>query len=125
MVGAQTSPPGLVSQSLQPGQTVTFSWSIRAVEPATQRGTVWFYLRYVPIDGGPEQRQALSAQPIEIEAVNFLGLKAQTARWLGAAGIVISFILGQPILGSAFKWAWQRVRKPNNAPHHIKRGNSK
>jgi hypothetical protein len=110
MAGIQISPLGLVSQSLQPGQTLTFTWSIRAEEPATHRGTVWFYLRYVPIDGGPEQRQALSAQKIEIEAVNFLGLKAQTARWLGAAGIAVSFILGQPIFGNAFKWAWQRVR---------------
>lgn len=125
MVGAQISPPGLVSQSLQPGQTVTFTWSIRAEEPTTQRGTVWFYLRYAPIDGGPEQRQALSAQAIEIETVNFLGLKAQTARWLGAAGIAISFILGQPIFGNAIKWAWRRVRKPESVSRHIQRGNSK
>jgi hypothetical protein len=111
LAGIQVSPPGVVSESLRPGQSLTFYWSVRAEEPGTYRGTLWFYLRYVPLDGGMEQRQALSAQRIEIEAVNFFGLNAQPARWLGGAGMVVSFVLGKPIFGSALKWLWGKIRK--------------
>jgi hypothetical protein len=111
MAGMQVSPPGLVSESLRPGQSLTFYWSIHAEDPGIYRGTLWFYLRYVPLDGGFEQRQALSAQRIEIEAVNFLGLNALPARWLGVAGMLVSFVLGQPLFGSGLKWVWGKTRK--------------
>jgi hypothetical protein len=113
MAGIQVSPPGLVSESLRPGQSLTFYWSVRAEQVGIYRGTLWFYLRYVPLNGGFEQRQALSAQRIEIEAVNFFGLNAQPARWLGTAGMLVSFVLGKPLFGSAFNWLWRKkFQKP-------------
>ncbi|PKN93479.1 MAG: hypothetical protein CVU44_09000 [Chloroflexi bacterium HGW-Chloroflexi-6] len=112
MAGVEINPTGTISESLRPGQPVTFYWSVRAEEIGIYRGTLWFYLNFVPLAGGPEQRQALSAQKIEIEAVNFLGLKAQPARWLGAAGTLFSAVLGMPFLEGTLKWLWGRVRKP-------------
>lgn len=111
LAGVQVSPPGSISESLRPGQKVTFYWSVRAEDVGIYRGTLWFYLRFAPLDGGPELRQALSAQKIEIEAVNFFGLKAQPARWLGAVGAVASAALGMPFLEGSLKWLWRRVRK--------------
>jgi hypothetical protein len=110
MAGVQINPPGSISESLRPGEKLNFYWSVRAEDVGIYRGTLWFYLRFVPLEGGPEQRQALSAQKIEIEAVNFLGLKAQPARWLGAFGAVISTVLGMPFLEETFKWLWRRTR---------------
>jgi hypothetical protein len=111
MAGVQINPAGTISEPLRPGQTVTYYWSVRAEDVGIYRGTLWFYLRFVPLDGGPEQRQALSAQKIEIEAVNFFGLKAQPARFLGAAGTVVSAILGMPFLEGILKWLWRRVKR--------------
>lgn len=111
MAGVQIDPSGAMSETLRPGQSLTFYWSVRAEEVGTYRGTLWFYLHFVPLDGGPEQRQALSAQKVEIEAVDFLGLKAQPARWLGAAGTLVSTFLGMPFLEESLKWLWRRVRK--------------
>jgi hypothetical protein len=111
MAGVQINPSGAISEPLRPGQTVTYYWSVRAEDVGIYRGTLWFYLRFVPLDGGAEQRQALSAQKIEIEAVNFFGLKAQPARFLGAAGTVVSAILGMPFLEGILKWLWRRVKR--------------
>ncbi len=111
MAGVQVNPFGAISESLRPGQTVTYYWSVRAEDVGIYRGTLWFYLNFVPLDGGPAQRQALSAQKIEIEAVNFFGLKAQPARFLGAAGTLVSAILGMPFLEGTLKWLWRRVKR--------------
>lgn len=111
LAGVQVSPPGAVSESLRPGQKLTFLWSVRAEDVGIYRGTLWFYLIFTPRDGGPEQRQALSAQKIEIEAVNFFGLKAQPARLAGVVGAAASAVLGLPFLEEMLKWFWRRVRK--------------
>jgi hypothetical protein len=111
LAGVQVSPPGSVSESLRPGQKLTFLWSVRAEDVGIYRGTLWFYLIFTPRDGGPEQRQALSAQKIEIEAVNFFGLKAQPARLAGVVGAAASAVLGMPFLEELLKWFWRRVRK--------------
>lgn len=111
LAGVQVSPPGSVSESLRPGQKLTFLWSVRAEDVGIYRGTLWFYLIFTPRDGGPEQRQALSAQKIEIEAVNFFGLKAQPARLVGVVGAAASAVIGMPFLEELLKWFWRRFRK--------------
>jgi hypothetical protein len=111
LAGVQVSPPGAVSESLRPGQKLTFLWSVRAEDVGIYRGTLWFYLIFTPRDGGPEERQALSAQKIEIEAVDFLGLKAQPARLVGVVGAAASAVLGMPFLEEVLKWFWRRFRK--------------
>ena len=83
MAGLAVAPDDLVSLSLRPGETVIFRWNVRATEIGTYRGTVWLYLRYLPLDGGPESRDALKAIDIEIHAVNFLGIGGPAARLMG------------------------------------------
>jgi hypothetical protein len=111
LAGVEVQPSGTVSETLLPGQTVTFYWSIRPADVGHYKGTVWFYLRFIPKDSSPESRQALSAQLIEIDAVAFLGLKATYVRWLGLFGTILSSVLGFPFLEDALKWIWKRVRK--------------
>lgn len=108
--GAAIRPVDVVSEPLLPGQGVTFFWSIRPLEAGRSTGTVWFYLRFIPKDGGTERRQTLSAQAIEIETVKFLGLEAESARWLGLAGVFIASLLGFPFLFGAFQWIWAKAR---------------
>ncbi len=110
MAGLEISPSGTVSENLRPGHALTFYWSIRATEVGVYRGTLWFYLRFAPISGGPEQRQALSAQKIQIEAVNFFGLAAQPVRWLGAGGVLLGTVLGLPFAEDALRWLWRKIR---------------
>jgi len=109
LAGMQVSPADLTSQSLLPGETVTFYWSVSPERPNTYRGTVWFYLRFVPLDGGPETQKAISAQPIEIRAVDLLGLSGSTARVVGGVGTVAGSVLG---LDNIVPWVWKRLRRP-------------
>jgi hypothetical protein len=103
-------PSGTVSETLLPGQKVTFYWSIKPEEIGNYKGTVWFYLHFVPKAGGIESRQALSAQTIEINSTALFGLKAGVARWLGLAGTFLGSILGFPFLEQTLKWIWKRIR---------------
>ncbi|MFH1907855.1 MAG: hypothetical protein ABIL11_10830 [Chloroflexota bacterium] len=109
LAGLQVVPSETASQPLRPGQRVTFYWSVRPLEAGKFRGVVWFYLRFVPLLGGPESERAISAQTIEIEAVSFLGLKAGPARLLGAAGAFLCSVLGLPFLEDSLRWLLKRI----------------
>jgi len=111
MAGMQVVPSETASQPLRPGQSVTFYWSVRSAEAGKFRGVVWFYLRFVPLAGGPESERAISAQTIEIEAMSFMGLKAGPARLLGAAGAFLSSVLGVPFLEDVLRWLWKRMKR--------------
>ena len=108
MGGMQVRPPDTVSEPLFPGQSVTFFWSVLPTETGRFKGTLWFYLRFVPKNGGPEVRQAISAQEIEIESTTLFGLRAEAARGLGLAGAFFSTLLDLPFLIDALKWLWKK-----------------
>lgn len=108
IAGLQVSPPDLISQTLSKGQPVNFYWSIRPVEVGTYRGTVWFYLRFVDKVSGEESRKTVSAQIVEVEAVNFLGLPANLVRTAGGVGSVIGAIVGFPFFEDIVKFIFRR-----------------
>jgi hypothetical protein len=93
---------------MERGQKVTFYWSIFPQEVGNYRGVVWFYLRFVPRDGGPEAQRPITVQPIEIRSVNLLGLSGAPARLLGGIGALVGSFLG---LDNVIPWVWKRVRK--------------
>ncbi|MGE5224171.1 MAG: hypothetical protein ACM3PY_17155, partial [Omnitrophica WOR_2 bacterium] len=112
MAGVQVSPNEPVSQSLLPGQSVTFYWSVSPERVNTYRGTVWLFLRFLPIQGGTESRQAISAQRIEIRSVDLFGLSGTWARVAGGAGTVIGAALG---LDNLIPWIWNILRKKKSS----------
>ncbi|MBT3337537.1 MAG: hypothetical protein HN855_11590 [Anaerolineae bacterium] len=109
MAGVQVIPEEMISQPLLPGKSVTFLWSIRPSEAGKYRGTVWFYLRFIPNDGSPETTRTISAQFVEVNATTFFGVKAVPARWLGAIGSFISGVLGMPLIDEVLKWLWRNA----------------
>lgn len=94
LAGMDVSPNDLVSQTLLPGRSVTFSWSVRPPEASIYRGNVWFYLRFIPKAGGEASQIAISSQPVEIRATNLLGMSGQPARWVGGIGSIVGSVLG-------------------------------
>lgn len=111
LAGVVVKPTDIVSETMFPGQTITFYWSIQPQAVGNYKGTVWLYLRFIPKGGGPESRRALSAQLIEIETVTFYGLKADAARWLGLAGTTLSAVVGFPFFEDIVKWLFSRRKK--------------
>jgi hypothetical protein len=111
VAGLQVSPLDLISQTLSRGQAVSFFWSVRPEESGTYRGTVWFYLRFVDKVSGEESQRTVSAQLVEIEAVNLLGLPANLVRTAGGVGSVIGAVVGFPFFEDIVKFILGRRRR--------------
>ena len=103
IAGMEVRPSELISVPISQGQSAVFYWSIRPQEVGHYRGTIWLYLRYVDKLTGEETRKTVSAQLVEIEAVNFLGLSANLARVTGMAGSVIGMVLSLPFFETLLK----------------------
>jgi hypothetical protein len=108
LAGMQVAPAEPMLEPLAPGQAVTFVWSVHAGEAGTYRGTVWLNLRFIPRDGSAEQRYPLSAQLVQIRAVNLLGMDGATSRVAGGVGAVLGSVLS---LENLLPWAWRRLRR--------------
>lgn len=111
IAGMQVSPPDLSSQTLSKGQSVTFYWSVRPPEAGVYRGTIWFHLRFVEKAGGRESQKTVSAQIVEIEAVNFLGLPAGVVRTAGGVGSIVGAVIGFPFFEDIVKFLLGRRAK--------------
>jgi hypothetical protein len=114
MAGMEISPPDLLGATLAQGQSVTFYWSIRPAETGIYRGTVWLYLRFVDRQNGEESQKAVSAQLVEIEAVNLFGLSGNFARTTGVIGSVVGTIIGFPFFEDILKFIIKSRKKRGN-----------
>ena len=108
IAGVEIRPMELISEPLAQGSSATFYWSVRPTEKGIYRGTIWLYLRFVDKQNGEESRTAVSAQIVEIEAVNLLGLSANFARATGVVGSVIGAVLGFPFFEDIVKFLFKR-----------------
>ena len=113
LAGVEVRPPDVVSEALSPGSSVTFQWSIRPADVGVYRGTIWLYLRFMDKHSGEESRKTISAQIVEIEAVNFLGLSGEFARTTGVIGSVVGTIIGFPFFEDIIKFILKRRNKTN------------
>jgi hypothetical protein len=114
IAGMEIRPTELISAPLARGQTAVFYWSIRAAEVGVYHGTVWLHLRYVDKSNGEESRKTVSAQIVEIEAVNLLGLSTNLVRAAGLLGSVVGTVIGFPFFEDIFKLVlgrWKKRRK--------------
>ncbi|HLO33537.1 MAG TPA: hypothetical protein VK249_30595 [Anaerolineales bacterium] len=113
IAGLEVRPAELSSEPLAQGTSATFYWSIRPQEAGVYRGTLWLYLRFVDKQSGEETRKTLSAQIIEIEAVNLLGLSGNFARTTGVIGSVVGTVIGFPFFEDLIKFVFKRRSRRN------------
>lgn len=111
LAGMVVQPSDAIYEPLKPGQSVTFFWSIRPQETGVYRGTVWLHLSFVDRVSGEESRIPVSAQMVEIEAVDFFGLSVNVARTSGVVGSLVGGIVGFPFLEEIIKFVFKRRRK--------------
>jgi len=108
-------PTGVISEALLPGKSARFSWSVRSSEEGFYPGTIWLHVQYIPRNGGDELRKVISAQTIEIQAEEFLGLSGNSARILGAIGLVLGAMIGLDIFSLIPKWLSSKKTNPPTA----------
>lgn len=111
IAGLEVRPTELISEPIAEGQTAVFYWSIRPNEVGVYRGTIWLYLRFVDKSSGEESQKALSAQIVEIEAVNFLGLSTNLVRSTGVVGSIVGTIIGFPFFEDILKFILRKGSK--------------
>ncbi len=111
MAGMDIQPPGSIYEPMAPGQSVKFFWSIRPQDTGLYRGTVWLHLVFVDRVSGEETRMPVSAQIVEIEAVDFFGLSVNVARTSGVVGSVVGGIVGFPFLEDIIKYLFKKRSK--------------
>jgi hypothetical protein len=113
IAGLEIRPTELISEPLAQGNSATFYWSIRPQNVGIYRGTIWLYLRFVDKQNGEESRKTVSAQIVEIEAVNLLGLSGNFVRATGVVGSVVGTIIGFPFFEDIIKFLFRRRNKRN------------
>ncbi len=111
IAGMEVQPPEAIMEPLKRGQSATFYWSIRPQDPGKYRGTVWLHLNFTDKSTGEESRIAVSAQIVEIEAVDFFGLSVNVARTSGVVGSIIGGVVGFPFIEDILKFIFKRRRK--------------
>jgi hypothetical protein len=113
LAGVEVSPPGETFEPLLPGKSAKFYWSVRPQNAGTYRGTVWLHLNFVSKSTGEESRIAVSAQVVEIEAVDFFGLSVNVARTSGVVGSIVAGVVGFPFLEEIVKFFFKKRKKPS------------
>lgn len=116
VVGLEIKPSGSTFQPLKQGQSVTFYWSIGTQTVGRYRGTVWLHLNFEDRSSGEKSRVAVSAQIVEIEAVDFFGFSTNFVRTSGVVGSVVGSIMGFPFFKDIFRYLLDKVRKPKRKP---------
>jgi hypothetical protein len=111
IAGVEIRPTELISAPISQGQTAVFYWSIRPTEVGVYRGTIWLYLRFVDKSSGEESQKMVSAQIVEIEAVNFLGLPVNLVRSTGVVGSIVGTIIGFPFFEDILKFILKKRSK--------------
>jgi hypothetical protein len=109
--GMQISPPEGTYEPLKRGQSATFYWNIRPQETGKYSGTVWLHLNFENRETKEKDRIAISAQIIEIEAVDFFGLSVDVARAGGMVGSVLGGVIGFPFLEDIVKFLFKKRSK--------------
>lgn len=99
VAGMDYIPRGEISEPMRPGVPVRFSWSVLPENVGAYRGTIWIHLQFVPIDGSETSRRVLSAQIVDINAVNMFGIGGTPARIFGAVGVVAGAFLSMDKIG--------------------------
>ncbi len=111
LAGMQVQPADAIYEPLKRGQSATFYWSISPQETGTYRGTVWLHLNFADKSTGEQSRIAVSAQIVEIEAVDFFGLSVNLVRTSGVIGSIIGGVVGFPFIEDIIKFLFKRRKK--------------
>lgn len=120
IAGLEVKPSGTTFQPLKPGEKLDFYWSVGTQNTGTYRGTIWLYLNFESRSSGEKSRVAVSAQIVEIEAVDFFGFSVNFVRTSGVVGSVLGVIVGFPFFDDIVKYLWAKMKKESKKP--VKRG---
>lgn len=111
IAGFEVKPSGSVYQPMRQGQPVTFTWSIRSPQVGKFRGTIWVHLVFIDKSTNEESRLPVSAQIVDIEAVDLFGFSTNFVKTSGVVGSVLGIIVGFPFFDDIVMYLWGKRKK--------------
>ena len=108
-VGFEIDRPDDWEQTLQPGESLRWQWTIAPKQSGAQVATLVLRLRFVPKDGGEPLEREILNRALSIHAVTVLGFSAPAAQWFGGVGAFVGAVMGFPFLDKVLAWSWARV----------------
>ena len=111
IAGVDVEPSGSTYQPMHAGEPLTFYWSIRAPQVGKFRGTIWVHLVFQDKTSGEQSRLPVSAQIVDIEAVDFFGFSTNFVKTSGVVGSVLGLIVGFPFFDDAVKYVFNQRKK--------------
>ena len=102
VAGLQISPADATRISLLAGQPVSFTWIVNPSRAGLFPGTIWLFLRFLPLDGSAPIQVPVFVKDIDLHTTSMLGLSEQSARLLGGLGVLMSllFLFNAQIMGA-------------------------
>ena len=110
-VGFEIDRPDDWGQTLRPGETLRWQWTIAPKQTGEQFVTLVLALRFTPKAGGETLEREILNRALRINAATVLGFSAPVAGWFGGAGALVGAVLGFPFMDKIFEWGWARLRK--------------
>ena len=111
VVGLDVAPKGSTFQPLKQGKPVMFTWSIGAQDVGTYRGTIWLFLNFENLSTGETERSPISAQVVDIKAVDLFGFSSNFIKTSGVVGSAVGAIVGFPFLKEIGEFLYTRLTK--------------
>jgi hypothetical protein len=92
VAGIIVSPANPIRESMPDRQTVKFKWQISTEYVGSYDGTVWLFLRFLPLDGSQAIQVPIFIRDVGIKASSLFGMTETKVYFVGGAGIVLAVI---------------------------------
>lgn len=116
IAGLEVKPSGAILQPMKQGAKLDFHWSVGAQNVGIYHGTIWLYLNFESRSSGEKSRVPVSAQVVEIEAVDFFGFSTNIVKTSGVVGSALGLIIGFPFFDDLLKYLWGRMKGGKKKP---------
>jgi hypothetical protein len=101
VAGIRVEPSNPTRQSMPRGQPLKFKWQLTANQPGTYDGTLWFSLRFLPLDGKAPSQEPVYVQKVRLTTTSLVGMTAPEVRKVGGVGAFLGVML---LFGDMIGW---------------------
>lgn len=106
--GVSVKPVNPIRESMPTEHSSKFTWIVNAEHPGRYDGTVWLFLRYLPLNGEQASQVPIYIQEVNLQTSSLFGLNEAMAYFLGGAGVVLAAAIVYDDLTAFFR---RRIKK--------------
>jgi hypothetical protein len=108
VTGVKVEPANPVRESFLAGQKILYAWKITADEAGIYPGTVWLYLRFLPLNESSPSQSPIFVSRVELKITSLWGISGPIARLLGSGAMGLSVIASFDVM---IVWITERISR--------------